>query len=640
MHCPAHVAGVRFSSVDPEAVGGADRSELAAAVTREPVATPLARWMAITALGLAVLGAGLHAAVLDLPVVDDAAISIAYGHSLFAGGGLRLTPASAPVEGFSNPLWVVLLGLSRPLRAEPLAFSRWLGVVLGALALVLVGLAVPAATGRRLRPIDAVGPLLVAASPNYAYWICSGMESGLHALLLAASVWALVRDFRLGRGLTSGLVLALLALTRPEAPLVILAAAGCWALWLWRARRRPGRPEAILLGALALLCGGYLAFRWAYFARLLPNTYHAKQYWSFRPDQYLLGFGRAYALPLVLSAGLGALGLVSRSSRRPASLALAFIVCDGVFVWVVKADWMSQWRFLGPLWPLLGIAVGAGLDALAELSGARSTSLPVRGSVLALLAGVLVLGLGVPAELGRFGSAKRDGGFAASFVRDRALQLRQRLQALGIEQARVGLADIGGVGLALRGDQVLDVAGLADYALAEQGGNFPAMQDYLVSEGLPDLVDAHGPSGHVGSFARLMGHYRSIGGGVWILDGLGPGRDPRCPAGAVSSVLAPDGAELRRQLERLIDAGDPAHAVDLVRCVQAHRPGALPELRSLSTRAAEASARAERAGGLEWALRFSSLATILADENAHLRRRTELLRRRLFPPPAPRAAPR
>src|SRR5262249_62280661 len=93
-----------------------------------------------------------------------------------------------------------------------------------------------------------------------------------------------------------------------------------------------------------------------------------------------------------------------------------------------------------------------------------------------------------------------DAGFAAIFVRDNALRLGQRLRTLGVEQARVGLADIGGAGLALRGDRVLDIAGLADYALAVQGGNPPAMEDYLVSEGLPDLVDAHGPSGHVGSF--------------------------------------------------------------------------------------------------------------------------------------------
>jgi len=601
-------------------------------VTLASRAPRLARWAVPGTIGLAVLGTMVHAALLRVPVVDDAAISIAYGQSFFAGAGLRLTPVSPPVEGFSNPLWVFMLGLSGPLHLDALAYSRRLGILLGALALVFVALAVPAATGRRLHPVDAVGPLLVAASPNYAYWICSGMESGLHALLLAASVWSLVRGFRLGRGLTSGLLLSGLALTRPEAPLVILAAAALWALWLFRARRWPGRVEGRLVGVLTLVCGVYLAFRWAYFARVLPNTYFAKQFWSFRPDQYLLGFARAFPVPLALAAILGAVGLVPRTTRRPASLALAFIVCDVVFVGVVKADWMAQWRFLSPLWPMFGIGVGAGLCALAELSWRRP--LPFAPPPAPLVASLAVLVLAVPAELSRFEITRRDAGFPATFVRDNALKLRQRLRDLGVEQARVGLADIGGAGIALRGDRVVDVAGLADYAMAEQGGNIPAMEDYLVGEGLPDVVDAHGPSGHVGGFGRLMRHYRAIGGGVWLLDGLGPGRDPRCPEGAVSAVLAVDPGEIRAQLDRLIDRNDPGRAIDLVRCVQAHRPAAFPGLRSLSPRAAEASVRSEKAGGLEWALRFSSLATMLANENAHLRRRTEQLRRQLFPPSA------
>jgi hypothetical protein len=622
--------------VNPEVAGRAQRGD-AAPVTLDRGVALLSRWMVLPALGLAIVGAAVHAALLRLPVVDDAAISIAYGQSFFAGAGLRLTPASPPVEGFSNPLWTFLLGLSGPLHVDALAFSRWLGILLGALAVLFVALAVPAASGRRLRPVDVVGPFLVAASPNYAYWICSGMESGLHALLLAASVWALVRDFRLGRGLISALVLAGLALTRPETPLFILAAALLWASWLVGARRRPDRPEATLVGVLAVVACAYLAVRWAYFARLLPNTYFAKQLWNFRPDAYLLGFARAYPLPLAVSAILGALGLTSRSARRPASLALAFLLCDAVFVWVVKGDWMAQWRFLGPFWPMLGILVGAGLCAIAERT-ARA-SLPFPRPLVPLLASVAALGLAVPQQLSRIDSVRRDAGFPATFVRDNALRLRQRLREMGVEQARVGLADIGGAGLALRGDTVLDVAGLADYALAAQGGNVRAMEDYLVGEGLPDVVDAHGPSGHLSSFTRLMRHYRAIGGGVWVLDGLGPGHDPRCPGESVVAVLNVDVSELRRQLDAYVDASDAGRAIDLVRCIQAHRPAAVPELRSASARAADASVRAERAGGLEWALRFSSLATILADENAHLRRRTEQLRRRLFPPPAhPRAA--
>ncbi len=624
--------------MDPEVVGPAERSERAGPRTLGAVAGSLAKGSAVIALTFAVLGTAVHASLLHLPVVDDAAISIAYGHSLFSGAGLRLTPGSPPVEGFSNPLWVVLLGLSRPLGLEPLAFARWLGVALGALALVFVALAVPAATGRRLRPADAVGPLVVAASPNYAYWICSGMESGLHALLLAASVWALVRDFRLRRGLASGLLLTALALTRPEAPLVIAAAVGFWMLWLFEENRSPGRPEATLLGVLGLIACAYLAFRWAYFARLLPNTYFAKLGWDFHPARYLEGFARAYPLPLILAAGLGALGLFFRSSRRPASLAFAFLFCGVAFVWRVKADWMDQWRFLGPLWPLLGILVGAGLSALSELRERAPAAL--HGPVIPLLAALGVLGLAVLTELTRFQATRSQAGFPASFVRDKALGLRNRLATHGVEQARVGLADIGGAALALRGDRIVDVAGLADYALAEHWGNVAALQDYLVGEGLPDVIDAHGPSGHLSGFARLMRHYRSIGDRLWLLEGLERGRDPRCPEGAVSAVLGPETSELRRQLERLLDASDPGKAVDLVRCIQAHRPAAFAELRSLSARALEAAERAERAGGLEWALRFSSLATILADENAHLRRRTERLRLRLFPPPARNAAAR
>jgi hypothetical protein len=300
----------------------------------------------------------------------------------------------------------------------------------------------------------------------------------------------------------------------------------------------------------------------------------------------------------------------------------------------VKADWMDQWRFLGPLWPLLGILIGAGLSALSELRERAPPAL--QGPVIPLFAALGVLGLAVPAELARFQITKGQAGFPASFVRDKALGLRLRLASLGVEQGRLGLADIGGAALALRGDRIVDVAGLADFALAEHWGNAPALQDYLVGEGLPDVIDAHGPSGHVGGFARLMRHYRSIGDRLWLLEGLERGRDPRCPEGAVSSVLGPETFELRRQLERLIDASDPGKALDLVRCIQAHRPAAFAELRSLSPRALEAAGRAERTGGLEWALRFSSLATILADENAHLRRRTEQLRRRLFPPPASR----
>ncbi|MGZ3460615.1 MAG: hypothetical protein ACXU86_19175, partial [Archangium sp.] len=50
--------------------------------------------LAILLTGFAVATAVVHASRLRLPVVDDAAISLAYGRSLYSGGGLRLTPRS------------------------------------------------------------------------------------------------------------------------------------------------------------------------------------------------------------------------------------------------------------------------------------------------------------------------------------------------------------------------------------------------------------------------------------------------------------------------------------------------------------------------------------------------------------------
>lgn len=55
---------------------------------------------------------GLAAAADPALPVDDAYISFSYARTLAAGGGLRLSPAADPVEGFSEPLWVAILGLA------------------------------------------------------------------------------------------------------------------------------------------------------------------------------------------------------------------------------------------------------------------------------------------------------------------------------------------------------------------------------------------------------------------------------------------------------------------------------------------------------------------------------------------------
>src|SRR5690348_6795119 len=44
-------------------------------------------------------------------LIDDAGISFAYARNLAAGAGLVAQAGHAPVEGFSNPLWTLLIAL-------------------------------------------------------------------------------------------------------------------------------------------------------------------------------------------------------------------------------------------------------------------------------------------------------------------------------------------------------------------------------------------------------------------------------------------------------------------------------------------------------------------------------------------------
>src|SRR6185503_9451765 len=64
---------------------------------------------AVVTVGLPVVVFALHAAPLRNWLIDDAGISFAYARHVAAGYGLVAQPDAPPVEGFSNPLWTLLL---------------------------------------------------------------------------------------------------------------------------------------------------------------------------------------------------------------------------------------------------------------------------------------------------------------------------------------------------------------------------------------------------------------------------------------------------------------------------------------------------------------------------------------------------
>lgn len=606
-------------------------------------AARLEPWAAAGLVLAATVGLAYHCRYLAVPIVDDAAISLAYGQTLFSGHGFRLTPFSQTVEGFSNPLWTLLLGLSKPLRKDPAAAAHAVGIFFGVLALPLLSLWGPAARGRRLRLEDSLGPLVAAINPTYAYWISSGMETGLQACLLSLSGLFVLKELRTERSSHAGWALGLLCLTRPEGVLFAGASAVLWVVSRGLERRRPGRQEWRIGAWLVALVGSWLVVRWSLFADLLPNTFYAKSTMDFQVEQYLKGFVDTYAPLCLLAAACAVLGLFGgRDEVRRTALTCLFIGCGVFFVYRAKGDWMREWRFLAPLVPLLGVAVATGVSGLREWS----TRMVDRGAVwparaTRVLTGVLVLlpGYRVAREsLERSPQVKAAPELPYTFIAGLAEQVLATSRQLGQLRPLVAYPDLGGLAMVMRNAEIIDLAGLADYAVARHRLRLGAMEDYLISEGLPILMDVHGPSGYFINFHQLMSQFHPIGGPFFMLNGLSATEDPRCPEGK-AGTLALGVEALVQRFEQEIREDQAPQALRRWRCVMAYKPRKeLPDRATRQRLAELANARGDtllREGQREPALRQYSLATLLDDGDAHRRRKTEALRAQLFPADPP-----
>lgn len=224
---------------------------------------------------------GGHAFLFGDWLIDDAGISFAYARNLALGHGLVSQPGVPPVEGFSNPLWTLLIaGLFRLGLFDPDWTPKALGLVLAAATLLVIG-----HECARSRPglMASLAPLWLSLSTSFVVWTISGLENSLLAVLLAASC-AVTRRIvdepcEPGWDRGAGLLAGLIALTRPDG--IVMAAAFPLSLGLTSFRRRPMRVLAAPLlrfaASLAVVVLGYLLFRRAYFGDWVPNTYHAKE---------------------------------------------------------------------------------------------------------------------------------------------------------------------------------------------------------------------------------------------------------------------------------------------------------------------------------------------------------------------------
>jgi hypothetical protein len=308
-------------------------------------------------------------------LIDDAYIVFRYADHLIAGHG-PVFNVGERVEGFTSPLWLLLLAGA---RVCGLAYED--SVFLLGTAFAMATLAPTWALARRVAPEPAAiaAPLLLAAHPGFAMWAVHGLETSLFVFVTASAVWAAVRswdDAGSGWDVLAGALCGVAFWTRPEGALWALALA------IVPLVRKRARCVLTLLAVFAAFAIPLEAARLIYFGSLFPNTYYAKEGGGLGR----LGFGISYAKTFVISHALVVAACVVgalpwwRSDRRDP---FAPFACALGAAWTAYVVWMGGdafpgYRFWLPVLPL----------AAALLAGALS-----RRETLALGSGLVVVAI-------------------------------------------------------------------------------------------------------------------------------------------------------------------------------------------------------------------------------------------------------
>jgi len=332
---------------------------------------------------------------------DDAFIALRYAKNLSEHGELAYNLGQR-VEGFTSPLWVLLLAAAGRIGVPLMSAARVLGgaatiLTFGALALFW----------DELEPDDPwfgiVPAIALAGSAPIAAWTFGGLETPLFVALFTLGLALVARAARrrdLRSSLYAGITVAFCTLCRPEGATLI--AIGSVAVGLTVSRKSASGWHRFLAWALplALVVGGYELFRLRYYGYPLPNTFYVKTsgdgLWQ-RGTSYLAFAASEFGWPLVcayvLSFAYLSLGARLPERWRPRtgqllarSASVASIV-HLLYVARVGGDFLDLYRFLTPLLPAAACCL---TSAVLRLCSAIVGS--ARFAIIACISYVLING--------------------------------------------------------------------------------------------------------------------------------------------------------------------------------------------------------------------------------------------------------
>ncbi len=331
---------------------------------------------------------------------DDEMISMRYAANLAHGYGLVWNPHGARVEGFTNPLWVLIMA---GLHLLPVSLAKMsllvqlLGAALGVATLLIVwrlGLLL----ARNSKPVALLAVFFSAFYYPLNDWSLRGSEVALLTPMLTLAVYLAVRTVR---GQPSRWLWPLLAVSTLVRLDMTVAALTILMLVAWF--DPPRRPSHLIYGGgmLLLFLASQLLAAWWYFGNPLPNTYYLKL--TGYPVLARLGHGLLVTGHFLmhlqpLTVGLIAIVLWLSRDKMGAMLGAVFLAQIAYNIYVGGDAWEQFGganRYLVIAMPLFMILLAIALEATAHglMSLAAPTSSRGAGWTTAVF-GVLALACG------------------------------------------------------------------------------------------------------------------------------------------------------------------------------------------------------------------------------------------------------
>ncbi|NVB80575.1 MAG: DUF2029 domain-containing protein [Kofleriaceae bacterium] len=436
-------------------------------------------------------------------IIDDAGISFAYAKNIAAGDGIVSQPGRIPVEGFSNPLWVLVLVPVHWLGLfDPVITPKLVGAAAVCAALVLVQRALERRTSSPWPGF--VVALVLAASPPIVIWSASGLENGLFLLLVVVLFVQLAERGRRWQ-LYAGACTAGLALTRPDGLVFVLAGlAACLSGTKPRDWRAMGRSAGTYVGTFAAIAGPYWLYRLLRFGLFWPHTYYAKRTYVSLSDRLghllahpgelvhkLASLGRGIAGPLgplLLVATVVAIGVLLVRKRATTELrvaALLQLLAVGAFV-VIDDDWMREYRFA---------TAAIAMSVITAVLAAHALVATRRRVTIACTVVVAIVLVGFAPRLARFATNPTT---PLADIERQARRFNAYADTLHLKAGSILTADLGGQLLTSR-LTVHDLAGLCEPAVVrtlKRGGpiwhyDHPAFSDWVFETIKPTFISTH-----------------------------------------------------------------------------------------------------------------------------------------------------